>query len=362
MLQRAYRAALPQLQRAAKLEPKEVNFREGLNYSVRSRFMDRSREIAKLNDLIRVRRIHLFLSEQYLKAAEEFDSPPLLAKAGLYIRSAEESAEFLEDLEKRPPSNLLDIELDTVRFDDFRTRIAVENARITSRAEDLRAAQALLESRDEDSYRRFGEISYRHGTDFCENLEHERDASTLKQKCEEESNLEIKVVDYWIVKAVFDLFAAAEGPDNYREERWKWSKSFDVATRLLMFLQMPDNGTRGGYRDASDDRFRLLLAKADYHARSLRGARAAADVSSRHYHWVSALSALREAELLARPFQAPGRFRRIAALWLELWTSAESLVGPRDEINVQKPDDRRYAEYLTANLRNLAAGEHPAPQ
>jgi hypothetical protein len=66
---------------------------------------------------------------------------------------------------------------------------------------------------------------------------------------------------------------------------------------------------------------------------------------------------LQEAEQLARPYQAKGRFRRIAERWLEVWSMGANLFADLDGSRDPRlnPDLQRYAEYLRSNLHPLTS-------
>ena len=90
LLRRSVAAALPDLKRAAALKQPP-----GLSYSVRYRFMEQSKPVARFRELLRARDDHLFLARNYLRAAEEYTDPALLAKADSYISSLDATAAFL---------------------------------------------------------------------------------------------------------------------------------------------------------------------------------------------------------------------------------------------------------------------------
>lgn len=346
-LARAWRLALPDLLRARKIEQ-----RPNLNYSLKHRFMDRSRTIRRFNGLVDAREKYLFLAEQYLRAAEEFGSTPLLDKASLYLRTTLDGTEFLEPLESQEPAaGLLHFNLHQFRTDDLKMRAAILQARLTRSAADIAEAERIVQSFERPRYRRLAEAVSSGGDDFCDISDGWSEAEALRAACEEdEDSIRERLTNYWIDRATLDFVT------GNREAR-----SHELAYRLLERERRSEQG-RCCYRRAEDDLLRLRLLSAEDHRRRIgvHGARGHERVRA----WWDALDDLHEAEKLAPAHSSPARFRRIALAWLEIWDRGETLSEPSENGASRKdmPDRRRYAAYLRRlldGISGIAAGEEP---
>jgi hypothetical protein len=330
-LNRAWRRALPDLGRA-----KAMRQPEGLDHSLRHRFMKESRPVQRLQALVRAREDYRFLAEQYLRAAEEFNSPALLGKAASFLTPVVQGETMLGPLERQEPfADLLYFNLDIFITEDLKMRIAVLRAKLNRSPADIAAADRLLSSLRRENYQQIAEAAYSEGEDFCDISHGSNDAEALRTACREDNQLNEKVTNYWINRAMLDLVSDSKDPD-----------SVELALRLL------DHESRGGRRccgrSAEEDELRLHLQQADHHRRRLAAASAGGDRKDAADPWREALSALQKAERLAPVTSSPARFERIARAWLAIWQSGPAVFDGIEHLAgmTKSPEHRRYATYL----------------
>lgn len=344
-LQRAWRSALPDLRLANALPQPE-----GLSYSVAFRSIETSRPVQKLLSLVRARDNYLFLAEQPLRAAEEFGSLPLLDKANPYLVAAVESARILDSLANgEPAARLVSLNLNALRTEDLQVREAILRARLSRSEADLARAETILQALERPTYRRQAEAAYSEGDHFCDIADGWGDAEKLRNACGEDVTLKERVTNYWINRAMLDFISDVPG-----------RRSDELALRLLQRENMAESG-RCCRRRADEDLLRLRLGRADHLRRRLAAALAAGDESGVGQSWHGALEDLREAERLAPVESSPGRFRRIAATWLEVWQSGDTLFTSREPgvAWMNSPERWRYATYLRrliSHVDMIAAG------
>jgi hypothetical protein len=334
-LERAWRAASPDLTRAQTIQQPE-----NLEYSPRYRFMERSRPIQRFNSLVEARGNYRFLAEQHLRAAEEFGSAALLARAEPYLLALAASESFLEPLEDIPPAAyLLHFNLHIFRTDDLRMRAAVLRAQLSRAAADIAAAEALLGQMETLPLRSLAEAAYSGGTGFCDIGSDSNDAEALQQFCAADDDAADRAINFAVNRAALDLLGA----------RPRHEHMADTAVRLLERVRSHDT-SRCCYRSEDEDLLRLRLASADYHRR--RFADGLERDGTDYAAWWEALAQLREAERLAPPHSAPARFERIARQWLAL---SETAAGEAHARQASTPQFLRYAAYLRHLLANLDA-------
>jgi hypothetical protein len=334
-LERAWRAAGPDLTRA-----QAIGQPANLEYSPRYRFMERSRPIQRFNSLVEAREKYRFLAEQHLRAAEEFGSAALLARAEPYLLALAASESFLEPLEDLPPAaSLLHFNLHNFRTDDLRMRAAVLRAQLSRSAADIAAAETLLGQMETSPLRRLAEAAYSGGEGFCDIGSDSNDAEALQQFCASDHAAAERAINFALSRAALDLLGAKP-----RHERMD-----HTAVRLLERVRAHDT-SRCCYRSEDEDLLRLRLASADFHRRRFAEGIERADTDLGE--WWEAQAQLREAERLAPPHSAPARFKRIARQWLAL---SETAAGESHARQASTPQLVRYAAYLRHLLANLEA-------
>lgn len=115
MLEHAWRAALPDLRRAA-----ATRQLEGANYSARHRVLERSAAVGRLQRLVHTCKTYTDVAREYLRAGEEFGSLPLLARADTLLAAAETGAAFLQPLQDHAPARgLLHFNINDVQRKTF---------------------------------------------------------------------------------------------------------------------------------------------------------------------------------------------------------------------------------------------------
>lgn len=348
-LQSAFQAATPDLKRASELvEP------QGTAYSVRQRYLYKSRSVGAFRQLLNHRERFIFFGEQHLRAAEEFGSPGLLAKADTYLQPVFEATRYLAPLEdKAPVAGMLYFNLHGFRTDDLRARSAILGARLSGAKTAIDSARAILTSQLGPDYVRIAETAFSGGDDFCDISSGWSRSEEIKAACRADDDNETRISDYWINRAIFDaIFDPGGAAIGQATVTGSVPSSAYLASRLLRFESLSENGGRCCGRRADEDLLRVLVADAEGKIRLVRRGLAGENVQDVEQSWREALDRLQEAEQLARPYQAAGRFRRIGEKWLEVWLMGASLFADSDGNRDPRrnPDLQRYADYLRSNL------------
>jgi hypothetical protein len=351
LLRSAFAAAMPDLKRAAALKE-----RPGLSYSIRYRFMQQSGKITQLNEILRTREDYVFFGRQYLHAGEEFVDPALLAQAETYISTAQAAADFLEPLESKPPvQGLLYFNLHRFETDDFRARVALLRARISGSASDLDQANLILKAIERPTDKALADLVYSGGDDFCDITDGVSDSEAISAACRADNDINQRLPNIVIDRAQYDAIMAGVEGKELNAGYGSWTS---LAERLLTLEALPDHGRCCG-RNVGEDRLRLLVTRAGYGERSVAGMRSTAswaEKDRRYTAWRDTLMILMQAERLAPPYTAPGRFARIARQWLNIWRAAPVMFADQGEHSDPMPDPekQRFAAYLTAALSGLA--------
>jgi hypothetical protein len=338
-LRRAWRAALPVLRQAARIRQ-----REGLSPSAQYRFMEGRPSFRRLDSLIEDRTEYQFMTEYYLRAAEQFGSLALLERAEVYMRALLASADFLRPLEGRAPADHLYFNLDPHRSDTFRLRTAVLRAQLTRSADDIAAARRVVNEVERPPYALLLGAAYSGGDDFCDISEGRSHAETIDAACRADDEIAERVMSWALARSLIDLIAdSAERLGD------------DVLIALLERERRTDDGRCCRRPSAEDELVRLRLQRAEH---ELRRFAVTTDFSNARQHWRDALGELRRAADLVPPPDAPARFRPIGEAWLRVWARGEALSPPPGEdipLPTASPDLRRYAAYLRSLLPNLDA-------
>lgn len=349
-LQKAFQAAKRDLERAAKLvEP------QGAAYSVRQRYLNKSPSVGALRQLLRDRDGFLSFGEQYLRAAEEFSSPRLLARADAYLEPVFEATRYLAPLESEAPvAGLLYFNLHGFRVDDLWARSAILGARLSGTKAAIERARALLTSQLRPDYVRIAETAFSGGSDFCDISSGWSRSEQIAAACRADDDNQTRISNYWTNRATFDaIFDRGSEMDGQETVTASVPGSDYLALRLLRLEGLSENGGRCCGRSAGDDLLRILIADAEGKIRLIQRGLAGEKVQDVELSWREALDRLQEAEQLAPPYQAMGRFQRIGAKWLEVWSMGEHLFAATDGGRDPRlnPDLQRYAKYLGSNLR-----------
>ncbi len=341
-LRRAWRAAHPDMRRAQALPPTPQ-----VTDSPRYHFMRGSRPIRRLRALLGDLDTYILIADHYVRAAEEFESATLLDRAEPALRTAVAGHGILEPIWDQPPAPAVFYEasLETYRTEDLQMRVAVLRARLTRSPADLARAQAVVQSFERPAYTRAAELAFTGGNRFCDIDDSWEPAGEVRDACARDQDLQDRVTNHWISRAMLEL-------DGVSEEL----PGTQLAMRLLELEGVGRNTTRCCRRSSVEDRFRLLVARADHHRRQFSAHLAPADRVRRIGAWIDALDDLERAEELLRPHQEPARLRRIALSWLSLWAEADGLDLAGEYVMFgASPDRERFAAYLRHMLAGLDA-------
>lgn len=354
-LRSAVVAAIPDLKRASELKQ-----RPGLNYSVSYRFMQGSKKVTKLNELLRARENYVFFAQHYLRAAEEFVEPALLEKGEVYISAAVAAADYLAPLESLPPvKGQLHFNLDQFETDDLKARAALLRAQISGSVTDLKQADAILKALEKAGDQRLAELAYSGGDSFCDITDGASQSEEIAAACRTDDNIERRLPNLIVNRAQYEAIAAGF---SARQVETGWPSWTARADRLLAFDAHLFHALCCG-ASVDEYRWRLLNTRARYAVRFATEPLSNEITFGKNYDrpqaWLDALERLSEAEKLAPPYSAPARFTRIARQWLAVWNSGPVVFSGNDlRIDtMQDAEKRRFAEYLAASVASL--GEKP---
>lgn len=354
-LRSAVVAAIPDLKRASELKQPP-----GLNYSVSYSFMQGSKKVTQLNELLRARENYVFFAQHYLRAAEEFVEPALLEKGEVYISAAVAAAEYLAPLESLPPvKGQLHFNLDQFETDDLKARAALLRAQISGSVTDLKQADAILKALEKAGDQRLAELAYSGGDSFCDITDGASQSEEIAAACRADDNIERRLPNLVVNRAQYEAIAAGFSAGQLEIGWPSWAARVD---RLLAFDMHLYHALCCG---ASVDqyRWRLLNTRARFAVHFAIEPLGEGMTFGKNYDrpqaWLDALELLSQAEKLAPPYSAPARFTRIARQWLAVWNFGP-VVFSGDELRIDPMQDaerRRFAEYLAASVASL--GEKP---
>lgn len=351
-LRAAFLSATPDLKRATAIKQPP-----GVSNSVIHSFMERSKAVSRLNELLRAREEYVFFARHYLRAAEEFTDSALLAKAEVYISIAKTTADFLAPLEDKPPiRGLVYFNLDPSETDDLHARAALLRARISGSTADLDEADRILKTLEQPSDVRLADLIYSGGDDLCDITNGVSGSDEIEAACRSDDDIEQRLPNLIINRAHYEAIAAGMGG---KEAVTAWPSWTARAERLLAFEALPDRGLCCG-RSVSEDKLRLLRTRAHYAARlAAKSFNSTTNFETNVEHQKArrnALALLSKALELAPPYAAPARFTQIAQQWLSLWNAGQAAVAGADErpARMQDAESQRFAAYLVAILNGLA--------
>lgn len=332
------------------------------------RLLSRSRPVQRLSALTIARQNFLFLAQNYLRAADFHQSRALYAKAQLFAGAA------LAGFVPRPLGSVPDdapfAEAWPNELRDLEMSLALVQAGFTRTPADIATAQAVLD-RNYDPTLSAGAERAEDG-DPCE-LGDRPDPTGLQAACHDENDFRGRITDYWAAQARLDLLKAADPAHfDFRTARAPQNGSayaphgeggtvpaddipqpgsFDHALRLLARQRQDIFPERARRYDTIDDAVVLLrLLRADLYARRAAvtpvpepGGQAAYRATELRRN---ALFDLAEALRIAGPAEQAGRFRQLAARYLEI-----AAIPPAPYS--AEPIEERQAVFLRNTLDNL---------
>jgi hypothetical protein len=165
-----------------------------------------------------------FIAKEYVRAADFYSSPALLARARPYADEVIAVAQLLRP--EQPDASICSPQGSRcaerwatlrIAFDDLITRLdpdldmhrAVVSARLGGTESDFAAAREVFARYNDPNYAIAAEEAYRHGDDFCD-IGDRDDLAAWKTACED-NNLERAAMTYWHYRARFDQAADAAG-------------------------------------------------------------------------------------------------------------------------------------------------------
>ena len=165
-----------------------------------------------------------FIAKEYIRAADFYNSPALLARARPYADEAIAVAQLLRP--EQPDASICSPQDSRcaerwatlrIAFEDLITRLdpdldmhrAVVSARLGGTESDFTAARAVFAQHNDPNYAIAAEEAYQHGDDFCD-IGDRDDLAAWKTACED-NNFERAAMTYWHYRARFDQAADAAG-------------------------------------------------------------------------------------------------------------------------------------------------------
>jgi hypothetical protein len=287
-----------------------------------------------------------------LLGAEEFGSRDLLEDAERYVRAAASGYAFLIELEsQRPKSD------DLVRFgpgnrfltDEIEMRAAVLRARLDRTARAMAQAEAVLREKQRPYYDELGNYAFTGGPEFCDIASDFDRGGEIEAACKALDEPHEQVFNYLRARTMLDLVTGEDDPDR-SDSSYVSAIEFLAAERLG---EQSYDRSRCCWYSTEEDLLSLHLARAQYEERMFRS------LGTRHQdysgHVKAALQELQAAERLAAPYQAPGRFRRIAEAWLDARRRWIAWLPERNRRETEEPAVMQYAAYLERTLVQLDA-------
>lgn len=298
-----------------------------------------------------------FLADQYLRAAEFYHSPTLLAKAAPYVdavrlglaaldsdRFGELSDQASEELQRRGWIERSDHNLE--RWRALAIRFVIARAQRSLTPSDIAAAdQSIVRYAGKPPLAdELTDVALEHGGDPCAEA---TSPSEVAAVCDRELNLPRRLATYWYHRALIDdLLDPKDKADRAFD-----GQAFTNAARLMALI---DDGEHD--HPASDPARRHDARAALFvsHAAALarRAAARRSTSGDADYDWYRALRTLIRAERLTSPVTQPGRFRQIG---VQFGTICRTLSVERCRDDAQLGREYRY---LTQDLAFL---DQPTP-
>jgi hypothetical protein len=316
----------------------------GPDRSAATRRLQRNRSVARAAELIEAHDDFIELTQQYLRAAEYYESAALLAKAETYWPAVQAGLDILfrgapianADFDAGTDNQLEPSTHRINQIHDLDMRLAILRARLSRNPADIDAATVVMRRNFDPVLATAEQNAEQHSGEICEFDGEARDEEmrALERACDAENSLAVRIVNFWRNRAHLDLLMAAD-PAHYvprREQRREdgssfarrttasvdgqslgWIDSFETAEQLLA------DGPSRGMHDRWEELPLLLLARADLHARLAQAHRGSSQRYAAGDQTEMALDHLAEAEQVTPAHRHPALYRRIAISYLRLW-------------------------------------------
>jgi hypothetical protein len=369
-LTRTWQAALRAIE-AARLPPAY-----GPERTAATRRLWTNRSVRGASDLIAAHDDFIDLTQQYLGAAEYYESPALLAKAQNYWPAVQAGLEILfrgarvanADFEAEP-SDLLQAHTYRInQIHDIDMRLAILRARLSRTPTDIDSAAVVMRRNFDSVLATAEQNAQEHSGEICEfhGDAQSGDLKALEQACDEENSLAVRTVNFWRNRAHLDLLMAGD-PEHYevREQQRRedgstyarratsggvatrgWVSSFETAEQLLT------GGTSRGIHDRWEELPLLLLARSELHARLAHALAASTSPRDADEQTEMALDYLAEAAQVTPAHRRPALYRRIASTYLRLW---DTPAGSDGRSGRRSADRIRLAVLFRTTIASLEA-------
>ena len=321
----------------------------------RGALVRKSKSLERLRSMIDVRNDYTFLAGQYLRAAEFYGSPSLLARARRYAAPALDAMRITRTLAAADVAAKLDTvsplesgDYRDLASSDLEMRMAVVSASLSRDPEDLAAAATVLTSYYVPFYKVAADEAFSHGDSFCD-IGERSDLADYAQACKSD-NFERRAIAWWRYRAQLDLLGTG-APDLL--------DSLYTTTRLIErdYAAHHDQQYRFRYDAAADQIVTLHLASADAFIRSASpeaGGWTNGGGDAAIQSLDAALNELSLAERSAPASQTPGRFRQIATRFLSIRARRAALENPEYYLGFER--QAAYFSAVLAALDDIALG------
>ena len=305
---------------------------------------------------------YLFLARQYLRAAEFYGSPALLAQAAHYAAPAIAAvAASKARIDGANDGDAGSIEDNDDQADAVEIQLAVVRAQITRTAEDLDTATAMLVAKQEPFFATAAKEAYQHGDDFCD-IGERSDLESYAKACREDE-FDRRAIVWLHYRALLDIVAIDVSRDPAKAEGLTSLESVDAIVRIAHRDEQAHGRIGAGrYSPADDAEVALRIARADALTRFAGATPGQAYDAGRLLN--NALVELMQAEALVPPTASPGRFRQIALRFLVAYDRAVAVEDRErpDRATLGNPVIDREAVYFRTMLpllKPIAEGRVP---
>ena len=335
--------------------PSPEKFEHALPVAWRAAQRGRSPDAARA--LIEAHNRFLFLAGQYLRAAEFFRSPALLAAGSRYFSATMRGLDVLyggariamaRDDPPRPYDNFLSAgKINIMR--DLEMRYAIARANISGSADDWKQAGAVIEANLDATAHDMEKVAFDRNDDYCQSAEA---SSDLKDACRSENDLSGRMRAFWFNAELVQQFTDGKVAPAPTVQPYD---GFDAAMAVIAATAVPVVGSEAvRYDETTDDKVQLWLARAESRYRQSHALpQDGMDARMLRY---GALIDLDNAERLVPASLNPNRFRQIAELYLHIY---DTMPLSDHATFSQSARQAAYLRIMLARLTDIANGSQP---
>lgn len=326
-----------------------------------------------VDDLVTLVTGYAFIASEYIRSADFYSSPALLAHSRRYadaaiavallLRSEQPSRHVCAETDRRCAERWANLRSVFNTFiergaPDLDMHLAVVSARLGRTEADFDAARTVLRRNDDPNYIVAGNEAYRNGGDFCD-IGDRTDLAEWQEVCEA-GNLDRRATTYWHYRALFKLAAQQAG---FPDLGGQWDVETAMRLRRAESLNhdaegLPERRFGEISQRITELRFgqaEALLAKAREGQKGGRQGMAQAELD-----YYEALAQFWVSAYLVQGSDHPGWLRRIGTRYLEAVSELEELERASRETRPWPADIQRRAAWfrtILPQLDTLARGD-----